>query len=94
VIHRCNSEGWQSSQATKTVPSTAFNQLTTSSSRGNAVFIEQAPTAACDPGLFSGVSGYGVTRKKRKHEGTVDPTGKKAELVSDDMTYVMASHLG
>jgi hypothetical protein len=50
--------------------------------------------AASDPEPFTGVSGYSGTRKKRKEEGTVDSSGKKAKLVGDEMTCAMASHLG
>jgi hypothetical protein len=49
--------------------------------------------AASDPQLFTGVSGYGWMTK-RKLEGTVESSEKKAELVNDEMTYIMASHLG
>jgi hypothetical protein len=51
--------------------------------------------AASDPELLTGVIGYGGRRKKRKRpEDTVESSGKKAKLVSDEMTSAMASHLG
>jgi hypothetical protein len=46
------------------------------------------------PATFTGLSGYGGTRKKCKREGTVESSGKDAKLVSEEMTSAMAGHLG